>query len=444
MKLEPHLPQLPSISELLEHPRVKGVVARINRSTLAQRATGFLEELRGSLVQRAGKVEVPSVAQLAERLARRLLGEPAGGGPVINATGIVIGDSQLTPPLSDAAVHAMVQTAGDYHATQAPSLQAAEELLCELTGAERALVVSSFDAALTLVMSAVSSNRDFILVTEPDIQLAGVDWSWLAARSAAVCRPCSASISAVSAGLAAKPQPAAVVRGGLPDGALSIRELAQLARDARLIDAAPHAGILNPRLYGFESIETLGDRIAAGADVVIADGSNLVGGPSCGIILGNGLSVAQAADHALARLLHAAPTAAASLGATLSAYKSDKDEPVAFNIPVWQLLSAPRANWQQRAERLTPQIGTVAGVASAEAREVRSAWRGDRSSAESLSWAIAVRPDAASPSELLERLQLQPYPVIAKVIDEAVQLDLRSVFPRWDQELIASIGRAAH
>jgi seryl-tRNA(Sec) selenium transferase len=292
-------------------------------------------------------------------------------------------------------------------------------------------------------MSAISANREFILIGDPQDHPAGVDWSWLAARSAAVCRPCSANVAAVSPGIAAKPQPAAVVRVALPDGVLSIGELVQHSKDVAVIDTAPHAGILNPGLYGFESIETLADRIAAGADVVIADGSNLLGGPSCGIILGNERSVAQAADHALARLMHAAPTAAAALRTTLSAYKNDKDEPVAFNIPVWQLLSAPQANWQQRAERLAPQIAALAGVASAEAREVKSAWRADRSSAETPSWAIVVRSASASPSELLERLQLQPYPVMAKVIDGAVQLDLRSVFPRWDQELVASLGRAA-
>src|SRR5688572_12738157 len=115
MKLDPHLPQLPSIGELLEHPRVKGVVARINGSTLAHRAAGFLEELKSSLTERAGRVEMPSVTQMAERLARRLLGEPLSSGPVINATGIVVGDPDLTPPLADAAVHAMTQLAGEYH-----------------------------------------------------------------------------------------------------------------------------------------------------------------------------------------------------------------------------------------------------------------------------------------------------------------------------------------
>src|SRR5690348_12875030 len=113
MKFEPHLPQLPSLSELLEHPRVKGAVERVNRSTVAQRATGFLDELRATVADRAGRIEVPSVGHLAERLVRRLLGEPAGGGLAINATGVVIGAGDLAPPLADSAAHAMLQLAGE-------------------------------------------------------------------------------------------------------------------------------------------------------------------------------------------------------------------------------------------------------------------------------------------------------------------------------------------
>ncbi len=114
MKLEPHLPQLPSIGELLDHPRVKGVVERINRSTLAQRAAGFLDELRGSLAAKAGG-EPPSLAHLAERLARRLLGEPVVSGAVVNATGLVLGDPALAPPLAERSLHAIFQLAAEYH-----------------------------------------------------------------------------------------------------------------------------------------------------------------------------------------------------------------------------------------------------------------------------------------------------------------------------------------
>jgi seryl-tRNA(Sec) selenium transferase len=368
MKFEPHLPQLPSLGELLEHPRVKGVVTRINRSTLAHRAAGFLDELRSSLVERAGKIEIPPVGQIAERLARRLLGEPISAGPIINATGVVIGDPALVPPLADAAVHAMAQVASEYHGSSAHLDAACSELLCELCGAEAALVASSFDGAMALL----TANKG---------------------------QACS-------------------------------------------VDATPLAGLINPGQYGFESFDTVSDRLAAGAYVVIADGAGLLGGPSCGIMIGKPAFIEAAAQHSLAPLVTASSVTLAGLHATLSAYKNNK-ESVPYTIPVWQLLSAPPANWKQRAERLAPLIAAIAGVASAEPREAQSAWRaGSGGDSQAASWAIDVRPNKIDAAALAQRLEHQPTSVKATVVEDAVRLDLRGVFPRWDQQLVSAVEKA--
>src|SRR5687767_11613771 len=85
------------------------------------------------------------------------------------------------------------------------------------------------------------------------------------------------------------------------------------------------------------------------------------------------------------------PVAAAGLHATLSAYRDDSDHRVAFAIPVWQLLSAPRDNLKQRAERLAPLMAEAPAIASAEAREAPSAWRSDGVTKPAPSWTIAVR-----------------------------------------------------
>jgi len=73
MKPDSPLPKLPSLSELLKHPTLERIVDQVNQTTIAQRATGFLEEIRASLPQPSVQGFVPSIHQLAERLARRLL-----------------------------------------------------------------------------------------------------------------------------------------------------------------------------------------------------------------------------------------------------------------------------------------------------------------------------------------------------------------------------------
>jgi len=108
MKPDPPLSKLPSLGELLKHPTVERIVNQVNQTTIAQRATGFLEELRSNLPKPSGKGIVPSIHQLAERLARRLLEPSPAIGASINATGAIWSDRWRSPPLAEAAVHETV------------------------------------------------------------------------------------------------------------------------------------------------------------------------------------------------------------------------------------------------------------------------------------------------------------------------------------------------
>jgi L-seryl-tRNA(Ser) seleniumtransferase len=444
MKLDPHLPRLPSIGELLEHPRLKGMVARVNRSTLAHRAAGFLEELRSSVTGRKGRVDIPSVTHLAERLARRLMGEPSAGGPIINATGVVVGDPALAPPLADSAVNAMMQAASEFYGGDAAIRVDIERHLVARTGAEAALVVGSFDAALTLVLSVAAGNRELLVCGGGEEAASAIDWRWQAARSGALLRSCAASGSALRDALSAKPQAAAIVRSPEADSAVGLADMAAMAheRGACVIDAAPLAGLLNPGAYGYESHETLKDRLEAGADLVVADGAGLLGGPACGLILGKRRLVEAAADHPLARLFAAHGVVAAGLHATLATYRDDSDHSAVFAIPVWQLLSAPRDNLKQRAERLAPLMAEVPDIASVDAQEVQSAWGADALNMPGPSWAIAVQPNSGDAIALAERLRHGAPFIAARVLGGAVHFDLRSVFPRWDQQLVAALEAA--
>jgi L-seryl-tRNA(Ser) seleniumtransferase len=443
MKLDPHLPRLPSIGELLEHPHVKGMVARINRSTLAHRAAGFLEELRSSVNVRKGRVDIPSVTHLAERLARRLMGEPSVRGPVINATGVVVGDPALAPPLADAAVNAMMQATSEFCGGEAAIRNDVERHLVALTGAEAALAVVSFDAALALALSAAAANRE-LLVCGGGEAISAIDWRWQAARSGALLRSCAASGAALCEALNDKPQVAAIVRSPEADGEVALAEMAMMARQrgACVIDAAPLAGLLNAAAYDYESLETLKDRLEGGADLVVADGAGLLGGPACGLIVGRRRFVQAAAEHPLARLFLIHAIVAAGLYSTLVAYRDDSEPSAVFSVPVWQLLSAPRDNLKHRAERLAPLMAEIPAIDSAEAREAPSAWRGDNVTKTAPSWSIVVRPRGGDAASIAERLHHGQPLIAGRLVNGAVRFDLRSVFPRWDQQLVAALEAA--
>lgn len=444
MKFDPHLPQLPSIGELLEHPRVKGVVERINQSTVAHRATGFLDELRLSLADRVGRTELPSVSHLADRLVRRLLGDAAGISPVINATGVVVGGPDPAPPVSDAAAHAMLQQAGEYHDGGKRWRRKVEQELCHATGAEAALVLNSFDAALSVALAGIASSREVLLAGNPDPQGVGIDWRLAATRSGVVMRDAAANPAALSAALGGDSALAAILRS--PDAEawwpLAAAVAAVQPIQTELIDVAPFAGLIDPQKHGLQSVQTIRQRLDAGAGLVIVDGAALLGGPACGLILGKRQLVEQAARHPWAALAVVDPFRSAALDATLRAYRED-EAGVPFNIPVWQLLSVPIANLQQRAERLASLIAAIPGIASAEALECSSAWlRRGALELEGADWCVVAKSAHRNGPALAAALAGGDRSVTVQQDRESIRIHLRSLFPRWDQELVAAVERA--
>jgi L-seryl-tRNA(Ser) seleniumtransferase len=446
VKIDPRLPQLPSLGELLEHPRVKGLIERVNRSTIAQRATGFLEEVRLSLADRAGGVDFPSVTHLAERLARRLLGEPVAVGPIVNATGLVYGGPELGMPWPDAAIHAVARLAGDYRRQDMSLTAATARELCAIAGGEAALVTSTFEAAVTLAVAATAGGRETMLFGAGNAR-GPIDWPHLTARAGCALLPATPS----SQGAVAKASAAALVRA--PDA--EDMELARLADaktgDAVVLDVAPFAGVLDPREYELESVPTIRDRLEAGADLVVADGAGLIGGPDCGLLIGRGRVVDAAARHPLAPLVAASTHVTVALEAVLRIHRGDGGGvAAAFQLPIWQLLTAPLANLEQRAQRLAALMAEAPGVASAVAMPIESPWRawGQRQWS-AKSWCVDVQWANEKAAPIKRRLARGPSPVLAEMADPCIRFDLRSVFPRWDQRLVVAVeelggGDVAH
>ena len=350
-------PRLPSINDLLTHPTVTGLVDRLNQTTIAQRASGFLDELRQSVSERTPRGMMLSVEEVAQRFARRLLGSKHAAEQTINATGVVGGDPALSPPLAEQAMHRMILHLGEYHPVGGAMAQRAEELLRKLSGAQSACVCHSFAAAV--------------------------------------------------------------------EGAGEIE--AVVARDA---------GILDPSEWGLAGIPTLQQSLES-ASCVVADASGMIGGPRCGVIVGDAKSVGQVQERMGAEALEIDAGRLAALVATLEIYHTQ--ERMEHQIPIVQLLSTPAENLKQRCERLAPLIADIEGVASAEPRESESVcWKNDELELQVTSWSIAVQFTDRTAEQVAEQLAGASPCVLVRLEGELL-IDLRSVFPRWDQAIVAAV-----
>ncbi len=362
MKPDSSLPKLPTVGELLKHPKVREIVQRVNQTTIAQRAAGFLESLQANLQDWTAKGIVPTVHELAERLAQRLLGRTGSLLPVINATGVVLGDRWSATPLAEAAVHEMLRTAGEFQELDSALNDRLQRLVGELTGAESAWATSS---------------------------------------------------------------------------------LGLLAHIARECDDQPFvqanlSGLVDPVDFGLTPVATIQSQIAGGTELLLIEASGLLGGPRCGIALGRRSAIEALKAHPLAVETAANSLTLSALVATLEVYR--KQEIPAHQIPVLQLLSTPLENLQQRAQRLAPLMAEGPGVRRAEARQCVSTWCDQLASqSNAASWAVALQWDGLSASDVAERLQDGPQPIAVRVEQETMMIDLRSVFPRWDQELVSAV-----
>ena len=360
MKSDPNFPKLPSVSELLQHPAVEKVVERVNQSTIAQRATGFLTELQTGWREASEDATMPSLSQIAERLAQRLMGRSDHMTPAINATGVIC-STRWQMPMADCAVQEQLRLAGEFFERTGLQEQACA-LLCDLTGAESAWVVHSYQFATRLVQETTA-------------------------------------------------------------------------------DLAEYAGLVDPKEYGHLPVCTLSSRLQAGANLIVCDGAGLLGGPGCGILLGHQKQVEALRHHAWADSAAADALQLVALIATLAVYR--RPDQVAHQIPVWQLLSTPQDNLKQRCHRMATLIAEGPSVSEAVPISTQSTWfASDSMQLAGTAWAIQLKPANLTIEHFVRNLEKTLPRVVVRVEDDVVWIDLRSVFPRWDQPLIEAFLNA--
>jgi L-seryl-tRNA(Ser) seleniumtransferase len=217
-------------------------------------------------------------------------------------------------------------------------------------------------------------------------------------------------------------------------------ELVGLARDRELalIDALGAAPLIDlPPEFGVER-RSVRASIAAGVDLVIVRGNGFVGGPQCGIILGNRDQVARITEHPLFAAWQLDPLRAAALTAALECYADTST--CGPNQPVLRLLATPLDNLRDRAERLAPQLARAAGIAAAEPIATRSQLSAADPPERGLaSFGIALTPSDGNVQNLAKQLSGAAQSVVGRVEDSRLVLDLRTVFPRQDQPLVEAI-----
>lgn len=455
------LRNLPSVNELLESPALRKVLDRASHNVVVTGVRHFLENLRSEIQTATADVKVPTPAELAERIAQWISSEQSSNlRAVINATGSVLHNGLGRAPLAEAAIQALNSVARNYSSLELELATGrcwqrgrdAEQLLRKITGAEAAVVVNNNAGATLLTFAALAAGREVIVSRGQVIEIGhSYRLTEISEFSGAKLREVGATnkthIGDYRAAIRA--ETAALLRVHTSNFAIvgvteqtPLAELVALGKQHGLpvIDDLGTGALEDLAAYGISGEPVVSESLKAGSDLVLFSGDKLVGGPQCGIIVGRKALVQKIVAHPLMRALRVDKLTLAALVATLELHQ---DRALAEqSLPVLSLLSTPAANLQNRAERLAPQLAAAPGIASAEPVAGRSHLGAvpipDQGQP---TWCIALRPAQGTAESLAAALRTGPFPVFGRLEGDRLLLDLRTVMPRQDLELVEALQK---
>ncbi len=440
---------LPSVEQLLQTETARALIADYGRPLALDAVRAALSDARAAAGTRPLPARDELLAQAADHLRAWMRPTLLD---VINATGVVLHTNLGRAPLSAAATRA-AQTAAHGYTTLEYDLPTgargsrsvhAEELLRRLLGVEAALVVNNNAAAVLLALSALARRRRVIISRTQLVEIGGgfrvpEVMSQSGARLVEVGTTNRVHLRDYEAALS---EPAAMVLHAHSSnfrivGFTAEPELADVARaahshDVILMDDIGSGALLDTARFGLAHEPTVQESLAAGSDLVCFSGDKLLGGPQAGIIVGRAALLARIKKHPLARAVRADKLCLAALSATLAHYLKDE---ALREVPVWRMIATPLEELRARASAWRATLG------AGEVVDGFSTVGGGSLPEETLP-SILLALDIPRPNPFLARLRAGQPPVIARVENERVLLDPRTVLPEQEPALLDAIRQA--
>lgn len=448
------LRKLPSVEELLQAPALALWIDALSRPVVTGIIRDMLATVRREIIEGNACPDEPAIIdRITTALKRKSLTTVR---PVINATGVILHTNLGRAPLSETAIKAISDVAAGYsnleldlnsgkRGKRAPFV---EELVCNLTGAEAALAVNNNAAAMLLALSGLAQGKEVIISRGELIQIGG------GFRIPDILQQSGARLKEV--GTTNQTYASDYEKAVGPDTAMILkvhhsnfrmtgftheaerRELSAIAERHNLIllEDLGSGALADTAAFGLEHEPTPADSLSAGVHLVCFSGDKLMGGPQSGILAGRKTLVEQLKRHPLLRAIRIDKLHAAALQATLIDYLKGEPEK---RIPVWQMLSATSDSLRTRAEELASTL-KQAGV-EAEARPCTSAVGGGSLPGQELpSYGVAITPPCLV-NEAEERLRIGDTSIMARIEEDRLVLDLRTVLPGQDEVLSEAIKK---
>lgn len=426
---------------LVVREAVQGALQGLREDILAERDVGQLVPLPDSWLL----TRVQSILEKEQQMNLRR---------VINCTGIPLHTNLGRAPLALEAIQAVTLAARGY-STLEYELDTGERgsrqshvraLLCELTGAEDALVVNNNAGAVLLVLSALAKEREVIVSRGELVEIGGAfripevilqggaRLKEVGTTNKTYARDYEDAITEATAALLKVHTSNFLVKGFT--AAASRQEIVALAKTHHVLAIEDlGSGVLLP-LWGEPTVQ---EAVADGMDVVTFSGDKLLGGPQAGIIVGEKRHIELMARHPLARALRIDKLTLAALEATLRLYRQGEH---LEKVPLLRMLRKTEEELRTEAEALAFDVGALPGMHGQVVASLGQVGGGSLPGKDLEGFAVAILSTLGC-VDLLQKLRLRAVPIIARIEKDRVLVDLRCVLPGEKQEIVAALTSIA-
>jgi len=448
---------IPALSELLDSEDVPPLIVRYSRPVVVQ----ALRKVTDAFRRDPPEPSIDAAAILRTARERLEAGELDRLRPVVNATGILLhtGLGRAVLPQAAAAALGRLDRACNLQIDLSTGKRGkrnfqCERLICELTGAEAALLVNNNAAATLLILAALCLGREVIVSRGELIEIGGsyrlpdcVTASGALLREVGTTNKThlrdyeGALTENTGALLRVNPSNYRII--GFSQR-VPLTDLVGLAkrRGLLLVDDLGCGALVDLQPYGLPREPLVRDSLAAGADIVCFSGDKLIGGPQAGIIAGRKDLLDRIRKHPLTRMLRVGKLTDMALEQTLRLFRDPAS--LSKTHPLYAMLAATPDDLRRRAEAFVRQIGEWPGISIVIEDGFSEMGGGSLPGVGIPTALLSLRSSVVSPLDLSRRLRLREVPVVARVQDDRVVLDMRTLLPDEDAIVSTAIQEAIH
>ena len=447
-----YLSQIPNVDHILSKPEMVQLGNRYPRGIILEAVRRRLDHLRQTIMGASDPGKLDQSLFSFEHLLPQFLDEIENQvnptlTSVINATGVVIHTNLGRSLLHEIAIEHIAGVSSHYSNLEFDLTEGkrgsryahVEQILCQLTGAEAALVVNNNAAAVLLVLNTIAMGREVIVSRGQLVEIGGAfRIPDVMNRSGAILREVGTTnrthLSDYEAAIGE--DTALILKVHTSNfkilgftSEVELREIADLAHSHHLpvMEDLGSGCLIDLSKYGLDREPTAQEAIKEGVDIVTFSGDKLMGGPQAGIILGKGEYIERIKVNPLNRALRIDKLTLAGLESTLLLYL---DEGRAVReIPTLRMLTYSQEELRKKARRLARKIRTriPTGLRIGVRDDVSQVGGGAYPVQILPTTVVTLKPDHGSVQQLERRLREAKPPIIARVSKEEVLLDVRTI-----------------